>query len=183
MCKFYSCIVTKTGIVLDSDIHDSHEDIIKEHNLKDDKIVNRTWCRIEVTPQDDKYDLPIERWDYKIDELNTIDWHTDKHKKAVLKALDKQIENNCLINKKIKELKNKHIKIIYNSTVSKMWGNSTVSKMWGNSTISKMWGNSTVSEMCFNNCFVRTYNMKIKNHKAGLIMDLSKNRKIIDKVM
>jgi hypothetical protein len=70
-----------------------------------------------------------------------------------------------------------------NSTVSKMMGNSTVSEMWGNSTVSKMWGNSTISEMVSNNCFVRTYNMNIKNHKAGLIMDLSKKRKIINKVM
>ena len=253
MCEFYSCIVTKTGNVLDSEMSDSHEHIIKENNLKDDKIINRTWCRIEITPPNFKFDAPLNEWNYRIDEPENIDWHTEKHKKAVLIALKKQLENNCLINKTVEEINNQKIKIMYNSTISEMYGNSTISLMFGNSTISQMYGNSTISEMygnstiskmydnsiisqmydnstisemyynstisqmygnstiskmydnstiskmydnstisemCGNstvryllseNCFVRTYNNKIENHKKGLIMDLTKKRKIIDK--
>ena len=74
-------------------------------------------------------------------------------------------------------------KMLDNSTVSKMLDNSTVSKMLDNSTVSEMLDNSTVYEMLSDNCFVRTYNINIKTHKAGLIMNLSKKRKIIDMVM
>ncbi len=107
MCKPFSCIVTKGKRVLtceDYDIHE-HEEIIKEHHLKDDKIVNRTWIRIQVYPKmlDDiqDYTSNVDNWIVEVDEWTTLtEWFTlnqevyeDKCRKAAKKWQDKCVNS------------------------------------------------------------------------------------------
>jgi len=50
MCNFWSAIITRNGEVLyDKDLT-SHEELVKKHHLKDDKLENRDFVRIEIVP-------------------------------------------------------------------------------------------------------------------------------------
>ncbi len=79
MCIAFSCIVTKGKKVLiceNPNIH-NHEDIIKEHNLRDVSLINRTWLRIEVFPKNNDYTLNVDTWIFQVDEVNTLpEWFT-----------------------------------------------------------------------------------------------------------
>ena len=97
MCNFYSCIVTKAGNVLEEPRVKNHEAIIELHKLKDDKLVNRTWARIELEPEDLLENLKKfnkKDWKFIIDEPKTIDWINDKHEKACYAALERWIKKN-----------------------------------------------------------------------------------------
>ncbi len=79
MCKPFSCIVTKGKKVLicENPNQHSHEDIVKEHDLKDDKLINRAWIRIEVYPEDDNYTSNVDGWKFQVDERDTLpEWFT-----------------------------------------------------------------------------------------------------------
>jgi hypothetical protein len=75
MCKFWSAILTRDGLVLwDKDIK-SHSDLIKKFGLKDIKLKDRDFVRIEITPENI---LSKKRgdWHYKVDEEGTLpDWY------------------------------------------------------------------------------------------------------------
>ncbi len=80
MCRPFSCIVTKGKKVLICDnphVH-NHEVIIKQHNLKDDLLVNRSWIRIEVYPTSLSYYIAdVDTWTFDVDEWDTLpDWFT-----------------------------------------------------------------------------------------------------------
>lgn len=72
MCIPASFIITRerTLWLVNSD---SHEDIIEFYGLKEGDFV-----RIEISPPDMEYALPIDRWVYKTDQDILPEWHNDK---------------------------------------------------------------------------------------------------------
>jgi len=74
MCNFWSCILTREGKVLWSDATSSHETIIKENNLKDNKLQDKDFVRLEVHPKNkiDLFSKNAKNWEFKIDESNTL---------------------------------------------------------------------------------------------------------------
>lgn len=79
MCKFWSAILTRDRRVLwDRDIS-SHEELIRKFGLKDDKLADRDFVRVEVTPKTGKLASKKKSdWVLKIDELDTLpDWYTN----------------------------------------------------------------------------------------------------------
>ena len=71
MRRPFSCIVTKGKKVLTNRTH-SHEDIVKEHNLRDNCLINRKWVRIEVCPENYKYTSNVDDWIFHVDEEDTL---------------------------------------------------------------------------------------------------------------
>ena len=140
---------------------DSHEAVITRFNLKDDKLENRDFVRIEVTPVNWNQlgkTFKISDWDYGEDEEETLpDWYeTEKAKKAIFKVLKKIYKTQFLFDLQLKELpspiirfiKNTEIKVLTeNQKILRMEGSSIVRWMEGSSVVEEMGGSSVVGEM------------------------------------
>lgn len=77
MCNFWSCILHRDGRVLHVLDEDCHEAIIQHYHLNDNKLVDRDFIRIEITPRNalsrDRAD-----WSYRLDEPRTLpDWYAN----------------------------------------------------------------------------------------------------------
>ena len=80
MCKFWSCILTREGKVLWDKNITSHEKLVGTNGLKDAKLKNRDFVRIEITPNPPLGITSRSRsdWTYKIDEEGTLpDWYAN----------------------------------------------------------------------------------------------------------
>jgi len=79
MCKFWSCIVDRKGRVWHDGNSSSHEKAIKMSGLKDDKLEDRDFVRIEINPE--KFTMKMKDWKFKIDEEGTLpEWFTRERK-------------------------------------------------------------------------------------------------------
>ena len=81
MSKQFACIMTKDKKVLTHKYH-SHEEIVKEYNLKDGTSKNRSWLRIEVIPEDDNYASDVVIWKFIVDEKDILPEWFELNKKA-----------------------------------------------------------------------------------------------------
>ena len=77
MCEFWSCILHRDGRVLHVLDEDSHEAIVQHYHLDDNKLADRDFIRIEITPGNalsrDRAD-----WGYRVDEPRTLpDWYAN----------------------------------------------------------------------------------------------------------
>jgi len=82
MCKYFSCIIDRNGQVYWLKNSNSHEDIIRINNLKDDKIEDRDFVRIEIIPKDGKRVTRNKKdWVLKVDEPGTLPKWYIKNKK------------------------------------------------------------------------------------------------------
>jgi len=164
MCNFISLVATKSKVFGDGHL-DSHEEIIKQTGLKDDKPKELlTFCRVEITPKDnDIFNHDIDNWVLKVDEERTPDWWSDKQEKMCLSRVKEILSDKSIfliggeyeeINEDIRFLKDVKIKILRSklemcnsSQVSEMCNSSQVGKMLGSSQVGKMLGSSQVGEM------------------------------------
>jgi hypothetical protein len=74
MCKFASFVLTKDGVFW-SDKSDSHEEIIKEHNLHADGIRGPNILRVEIVPGAKiKKFTTYKDWEYRIDQDRMPAW-------------------------------------------------------------------------------------------------------------
>ena len=91
MCYPISMIITKNNILY-SLKSDSHEEIVKENNLKDDT-KNPQFVRVEITPQDkDLFNHDLKNWKGQLDQDLIPDWfkgieHYEKSLKQILKDI------------------------------------------------------------------------------------------------
>ena len=86
MCNFWSCVLTREGKVLWDKDKTSHEDIIKKHRLKDDRLEDRDFVRLEISPKDIRSKRKSD-WVYKVDEEGTLPkWYSanPKHQEAIV---------------------------------------------------------------------------------------------------
>ena len=86
MCDFASLVLTKDHVYIGTT--DSHEQIIKEHNLHEGAgRVN--FVRVEITPEDSTGDK-VENWFYWVDQDEVPKWydaeHDEKRARAALVA-------------------------------------------------------------------------------------------------
>jgi len=94
MCKYFSCLVNKTGRVVGDGSIDSHEELYQIYKIKDDRPKELLlWAKIEILPQDgDIFNHDIKNWDLTIDEERKPDWFGVKHEKACFDRLKKSFE-------------------------------------------------------------------------------------------
>jgi len=88
MCKFASFVLTKDGVFW-SDKSDSHEEIIKEHNLHADGIRGPNILRVEIVPGAKiKKFTTYKDWEYRIDQDQMPAWFdAPKDEKRARQAL------------------------------------------------------------------------------------------------
>jgi len=87
MCNPASFIVTKDQTFW-SKKTDSHEEIISELNLVEIVASKTTLVRVEITPDGGDLTLPIDQWQYRVDQDILPDWYdaeeVEKRCRAVL---------------------------------------------------------------------------------------------------
>jgi hypothetical protein len=81
MCQFWSCIIDR-HLKVHYDGNDSnHEEIIKKAGLTDNKLIDRDFVRIEITPS--KLTMNPKDWTLKVDEEKTLpEWFTKNREQA-----------------------------------------------------------------------------------------------------
>jgi hypothetical protein len=173
MCNYFSCIIDRKLNVHWLLNSNAHEEIIRHAGFKDERLEDRDFVRIEITPKNtEKITRNKKDWNLKVDEPGTLpDWYLKKIKKAhtqLWKAWGESVKRQLALNEEehrikeqymlalgnstveawdnstVKALGNSTVKALGNSTVE-AWDNSTV-KAWDNSTV-KAWGNSTVKAL------------------------------------
>jgi hypothetical protein len=99
MCKAFSAIVTKNGDVLWKMGVDSHEEIIRLHNLSD-KQLPPDFARVEITPKNGNYLFP-DTWVFRLDERATPEWWSPAYQVFAEEAREKWYsELEKMLNKK-----------------------------------------------------------------------------------
>jgi len=76
MCNPASFVILKSGEVLFGKYHDSHEEIIRENKLTDTDSVK--FVRVEISPPNNNYRLPLTKWQYQRDQDLVPEWYNDK---------------------------------------------------------------------------------------------------------
>jgi hypothetical protein len=122
MCRYFSCLVLRDFSVVWDKLQNSHEELILKAGLKDDKLENRDFVRIEVTPKN--MEAPtrnLEDWRYKEDEEATLpEWYCankPRAQKAVLDALEVSLRTQLVLDGESIEVKDSYVVA---------WGNSKV---------------------------------------------------------
>ena len=147
MCEYFSCIITRKQKVLWDINHVSHEDMINKHNLKDDKLENRNFVKIEITPKTIKQVTRKKSdWVFKVDETDTLPkWFTKKQEfleSLCWKEWTKSVKTQISINNETKTV-NEGLFFTYDNSTVEAYGNSTVTAR-NNSTVTAS-DNSTVT--------------------------------------
>ena len=84
MCNFWGCVIDKNGKIYWDKNTSSHEDLIKAAGLKDDKLENRDFVRIEISPAKPIHIFSKQKkdWKFNVDEEGTLPaWYTAKRKR------------------------------------------------------------------------------------------------------
>jgi len=186
MCNFYSPIITRDFKVLDCvNIDDSHETVIKEHKLKDNKLKNRDFVRLEITPIDwNKLSKRFNKslWRYKVDEKNTLPkWyikHQRKIKRLVFDEL-REIYRDKFIFKGEKEVKKgrcwvfkKGKVILYNHSSAELYGYSSA-KLYDHSS-AKLYNSSSAKLYDSSSAVLHnSSSAKLYHHSSALLYNSS----------
>ena len=138
MCNYFSCIIDRKGQVYWLKKSNSHEDIIHINKLKDNKIEDRNFVRIEIVPKDEKEVTRNKKdWIFKVDEVKTLPkWYTKNKKqneKLCWEEWKKSVKEQIVINDEKRIVKNTYVIASGNSKIE-AYGKSYV-EAYGNSHI------------------------------------------------
>ena len=141
MCQFFSPIVTRKMEILHCvDIDDSHETVIEKFKLKDDKLEDRDFVRLEIEPKDYKQltkTFKISDWNYGEDEESTLpSWYLKNQEKIKSLAFDelKKIYRKMFVFGKEKRIINNGRIFAYDSSTVEAYSSSVV-KAYDSSTV------------------------------------------------
>jgi len=114
MCNFFSALVTRDGCVVWDANETSHEKLVAKAGVKDDKLVDRDFVRVELKPSGAQLFDDPKTWSFKVDEKGTLPaWFNEKKArvetveaaKACLKPLAKNFQKVKAFVKELPELK------------------------------------------------------------------------------
>jgi len=149
MCMFKSMLLLKDKVFCPN--YDSHEDMINETGMEHGPM-RENFVRVEITPPDDDLTVPIDKWEYKVDQDYLPEWYVEEvDKPRCFDALKAWAVKHILVGQDVPEVKQGEFVVLVNcntgivkGTVQKVWG-GTVQKVWGG-TVQKVWG-GTVQEV------------------------------------
>jgi len=138
--------MTRTGKVLWSERMVSHEELISEHKLKDDRLGDRDFVKFEITPKSmEKVTRSRADWQFKVDEEGTLpEWFLAKRKLLEVKcwaAWTDSVKVNLAVGDEKIEVKNRYVLAAGNANVV-AYGSSKVEAY--NSSNVEAYGSSKV---------------------------------------
>ena len=154
MCNFLSAIVLKNGdIICRPDATDSHEDLIDFANIRDNRLSQDGFVRVEFLPpeHDTKDVFDVKNWTLKVDQASTPEWFNFESATSKLAA---RVERMFVLEDRPILLggcwllgKAAHVKKAKNARIYRMYDSSQVDKMLGSSKVGWMYDSSKVGEM------------------------------------
>ena len=125
MCREASFVISRNRIFWSRE-SDSHEDIIQEFGLVHLDTDPPGFVRVELTPLNNDFRLPISEWKFRVDQDIVPDWWNPEWGEEQVRetAIDWLACKVLLPGQIIKELRDK-IFTVY-GTVQEVWGGGTV---------------------------------------------------------
>jgi len=149
MCEPASMVVTKTKVYWSKNT-ESHHEIIKEFNLKEQNVRGEyILVPIEIIPPHKDFRLPLSKWKFKIDYNDYYRdlpkwWDTIKAEKQVRLELKKWLKAKILMPKKSVELIETGQKVAIYGEVKCVRGSATIDRVEGKATIDCVEGSATI---------------------------------------
>ena len=161
MCMFKSMLLLKDKVFCPN--YDSHEDMINETGMEHGPM-RENFVRVEITPPDDDLTVPIDKWEYKVDQDYLPEWYVEEvDKPRCFDALKAWAVKHILVGQDVPEVKQGEFVVLVNcntgivkGTVQEVWGGTvqkvldggtvqevrggTVQKVWDGGTVQKVWG-------------------------------------------
>ncbi len=159
MCMFKSMLLLKDKVFCPN--YNSHEDMINETGMEHGPM-RENFVRVEITPPDDDLTVPIDKWEYKVDQDYLPEWYVEEvDKPRCFDALKAWAVKHILVGQDVPEVKQGEFVVLVNcntgivkGTVQKVWGGTvqevrggTVQEVWGGGTVQKVWDGGTVQEV------------------------------------
>ena len=160
MCMFKSMLLLKDKVFCPN--YDSHEDMINETGMEHGPM-RENFVRVEITPPHDDLTVPIDKWEYKVDQDYLPEWYVEEvDKPRCFDALKAWAVKHILVGQDVPEVKQGEFVVLVNcntgivkGTVQKVWGGTvqkvrgggTVQKVWDGGTVQKVWDGGTVQEV------------------------------------
>ena len=151
MCMFKSMLLLKDKVFCPN--YDSHEDMINETGMEHGPM-RENFVRVEITPPHDDLTVPIDKWEYKVDQDYLPEWYVEEvDKPRCFDALKAWAVKHILVGQDVPEVKQGEFVVLVNcntgivkGTVQKVWGGTvqkvrggTVQKVRGG-TVQEVWG-------------------------------------------
>ncbi len=159
MCMFKSMLLLKDKVFCPN--YDSHEDMINETGMEHGPM-RENFVRVEITPPHDDLTVPIDKWEYKVDQDYLPEWYVEEvDKPRCFDALKAWAVKHILVGQDVPEVKQGEFVVLVNcntgivkgtvqkvlgGTVQEVWDGGTVQKVWGG-TVQKVRGGGTVQEV------------------------------------
>ena len=160
MCMFKSMLLLKDKVFCPN--YDSHEDMINETGMEHGPM-RENFVRVEITPPDDDLTVPIDKWEYKVDQDYLPEWYVEEvDKPRCFDALKAWAVKHILVGQDVPEVKQGEFVVLVNcntgivkGTVQKVWGGTvqevrgggTVQEVWDGGTVQKVWDGGTVQKV------------------------------------
>ena len=160
MCMFKSMLLLKDKVFCPN--YDSHEDMINETGMEHGPM-RENFVRVEITPPDDDLTVPIDKWEYKVDQDYLPEWYVEEvDKPRCFDALKAWAVKHILVGQDVPEVKQGEFVVLVNcntgivkgtvqevrgGTVQEVWDGGTVQKVWGGGTVQKVYGGGTVQKV------------------------------------
>ncbi len=152
MCMFKSMLLLKDRVFCPN--HDSHEDMINETGMEHGPM-RENFVRVEITPPDDDLTIPVDKWEYKVDQDYLPEWYVEEvDRPRCFDALKAWAVKHILVGQDVPEVKQGEFVVLINcstgivkGTVKEVLCGGTVQKVWGGGTVQKVLGGGTVKEV------------------------------------
>ena len=160
MCMFKSMLLLKDKVFCPN--YDSHEDMINETGMEHGPM-RENFVRVEITPPHDDLTVPIDKWEYKVDQDYLPEWYVEEvDKPRCFDALKAWAVKHILVGQDVPEVKQGKFVVLVNcntgivkGTVQKVLGGAvqevydggTVQEVWGGGIVRKVYDGGTVQEV------------------------------------
>ena len=159
MCMFKSMLLLKDKVFCPN--YDSHEDMINETGMEHGPM-RENFVRVEITPPDDDLTVPIDKWEYKVDQDYLPEWYVEEvDKPRCFDALKAWAVKHILVGQDVPEVKQGEFVVLVNcntgivkgtvqevrgGTVQEVWDGGTVQEVRGG-TVQEVWDGGTVQKV------------------------------------
>ena len=168
MCMFKSMLLLKDKVFCPN--YDSHEDMINETGMEHGPM-RENFVRVEITPPDDDLTVPIDKWEYKVDQDYLPEWYVEEvDKPRCFDALKAWAVKHILIGQEVPEVKQDEFVMLVNcntgivkgtvkevlggtvqevldGTVQKVRAGGTVQEVSDGGTVQEVWAGGTVQKV------------------------------------
>lgn len=148
MCMFKSMLLLKDKVFCPN--YDSHEDMINETGMEHGPM-RENFVRVEITPPDDDLTVPIDKWEYKVEQDYLPEWYVEEvDKPRCFDALKAWAVKHILVGQDVTKVEQGEFVVlvncntgivkgtvkVYGGTVQEVW-DGTVEVLGG--TVQEVW--------------------------------------------